>query len=83
VKGSGTLGRQDVRFILYGYQGCGDHPAPDCQPGPDKFRAVIWLAAKGTNPTGPFIYDNVPGADLELADANPQPLDGGHLEIHN
>jgi PKD domain len=83
VKGSGTLGGQDVRFILYGYQGCGGNPAPGCQPGTDKFRAVIWPAAQGTNPTGPFIYDNVPGADLELADAGPQPLGGGNMQIHS
>lgn len=83
VKGSGTLGGQDVRFILYGYQGCGGNPAPGCQPGSDRFRAVIWPAAQGATPTAPFIYDNVPGADLELADANPQPLGGGNIQLHS
>jgi PKD domain-containing protein len=82
VKGSGTMGGQDVRFIMYGYQGCGGNPAPGCQPGSDSFRVVIWPSAQGANPTAPFIYDNVPGADLELADATPQPLSGGNIQIH-
>jgi len=83
VTGSGTMGGQDVRFILYGYQGCGSSSGTGCQPGSDAFRAVIWPASQGVTPTAPFIYDNVPGADLELADATPQPLDGGNIQIHS
>jgi hypothetical protein len=83
VKGSGTMGGQDVRFIMYGYQGCGSGSGTGCQPGPDAFRAVIWPASQGSTPTAPFLYDNVPGADLELADATPQPLDGGNIQIHS
>jgi len=82
VEGTATMGTQQVRFILYGYQGCGGSSSTGCQPGPDAFRAVIWPASQGANPTAPFLYDNVPGGDLELADATPQPLGGGNIQIH-
>ena len=83
VKGTGSFDGEDVGFILYGYQGCGNkQPDGTCQPGPDRFRAIIWPAATGDAPGTTLVYDNRPGVDFELADADPQALGGGNISIH-
>jgi len=84
IKGSGSFNGQAVRFIFYGYHGCGSGSGSGCQPGPDRMRMVIWSASAGSLPqAGQLLYDNVAGADFELADANPQPLGGGSIQIHS
>jgi hypothetical protein len=71
VSGTATLNGVVYRFILYGYDG-----------SPDRMRIVIWLASAGPCPTGPFLYDNRPGASFDLDQADPQELGGGNFQIH-
>ena len=83
IKGSAELNDQPVNFVIYGYHGCEPGQTAGCQPGPDRFRAVIWPSAAGPIPVVPLIYDNRPGADFELADANPQDIESGTIQIHH
>jgi len=71
VSGTATLNGVVYRFVLYGYDG-----------DPDRLRLVIWLASAGPCPTGPFLYDNRPGASFDLDQADPQPIGGGSFQVH-
>ncbi|MBQ0904550.1 PKD domain-containing protein [Micromonospora sp. U21] len=71
VKGVGTVnGASGYGFIVYGYD------------DPDRLRLVVWPLSAGENPGSTKLYDNraVGGWDLDVAD--PQPLSGGSLQVH-
>jgi hypothetical protein len=70
VAGTATIDGVDYHFVVYGYD------------EPDRFRIVVWSAAAGPAPAGPFLYDNRPGASYDLDAADPQPIAGGDLHIH-
>ena len=73
IKGSGTVNRAgDYSFILTlvdGKQSGGD--------GIDRFRIKVIEKA-----TARVVYDNVPNAPDDLANANPQAIQGGSIMIH-
>ncbi|RKN20847.1 hypothetical protein D7147_08435 [Micromonospora musae] len=71
VKGEATVnGTAGYGFVAYGY----DDPA--------KMRLVVWPLSSGPNPGTSILYDNRRGTDYDLDRADPQPLDGGSLQVH-
>lgn len=72
VKGTGTVnGQPGYGFVAYGFN------------NPDKVRLVVWPLSSGPYPQQTLTYDNRAGADYDLDLSNPQPLDGGSLQIHD
>lgn len=83
AKGTSTTATGDtVGFVFYGYRGC---PAagPDCQPGPDRMRAVLWPTNTGQIPGTTITYDNRRGADYDIDRFQPAPLTSGSVQIHH
>ncbi|MBQ1052118.1 hypothetical protein KBX50_27135 [Micromonospora sp. C51] len=83
AKGTSTTSTGDnVGFVVYGYRGC---PAagPDCQPGPDRMRAVLWPTTSGTVPGNTITYDNRRGADYDVDRFQPLPVTAGAVQIHH
>src|SRR5262249_17497690 len=85
VKGTGTVnGAAGFGFVAYGYVGCGARPQPGCQPGPDRFRIVIWPLAQAPTPDGATaVFDNVRGASFDVDQAAPVPVQGGSIQVHS
>jgi hypothetical protein len=72
----------DYGYVFYGYDGCANGQSPNCRPGPDRFRVVVWPLSEGAYPTGNAVYDNRPNTDYDLDRANPQELKSGIVTIH-
>jgi hypothetical protein len=71
VKGEATVnGAAGYGFVVYGH----DDPA--------KVRVVVWPLSGGANPGSANLYDNRRGMDYDLDRFDPQPLDGGSLQVH-
>ncbi|MEU4217404.1 PKD domain-containing protein [Actinoplanes sp. NPDC026623] len=84
AKGSGTLAGHSGRygFVFYGYDGCTTGgTAGACQPGTDKFRAVVWPLSAGANPGAGTVYDNRPSAGYDVDVAEPTTLRTGQVLI--
>lgn len=84
AKGSGQLqGRAgSYGFVFYGYDGCGEQSAPACQPGPDRFRVVVWDLAANPNPGHGTMYDSAPDASYDVDAAEPAALRSGIVTVH-
>jgi PKD repeat protein len=73
VKGTGTVnGQAGYGFVVYGYDS-----------DPDRVRLVVWPLSAGPNPGTGTVYDNRPVAGYDLDQADPQPLSGGSLTVHD
>ncbi|RZT77842.1 hypothetical protein EV382_1008 [Micromonospora violae] len=79
---STTTTGASVGFVVYGYRGC---PAagPNCQPGPDRMRAVLWPASSGAIPGDTITYDNRRGADYDVDRFLRTPVTAGAVQIHH
>ncbi|MEJ3745539.1 PKD domain-containing protein [Actinomycetes bacterium KLBMP 9797] len=83
AKGIGTInGQSGYGFVYYGYDGCSTGPVVACQPGPDKFRMVLWPLSSGPVPGNETLYDNRAGAGYDVDVTNPQQLGTGAVTIH-
>jgi hypothetical protein len=82
VRGTGTLQGQPgaYGFVFYGYDGCTGR-STRCQPGPDRFRIVVWSLSASPNPGAGTIYDNRPQAGYDIDVAEPQALRSGLVLI--
>lgn len=82
VRGKGTLQGQSGQygFVFYGYDGCSGH-STRCQPGPDRFRIVVWSLSASANPGAGTVYDNQAQAGYDIDIAEPQPLRSGLVLI--
>jgi hypothetical protein len=76
---------QEVGFVLYAYDGCATGQTRGCQPGPDRFRIVVWDSTTyGSIPDGAHvIYDNRAGDGFDIDMANPQNINAGNIVIQH
>jgi len=73
---------EEMGYVFYGYDGCANGSVTSrCQPGPDRFRMVVWPLSAGPNPGENIRYDNRRGAGLDVDVADPQPLLSGQVLI--
>ncbi|MEU0155358.1 PKD domain-containing protein [Micromonospora fulviviridis] len=71
VKGTGTVnGVPGYGFVAYGTD------------TPDAVRLVVWPLSAGQYPQETLLYDNRGKAGYDLDVSDPQPLDGGSLQVH-
>jgi hypothetical protein len=71
AKGTATVnGVAGYGFVAYG------------NADADSIRLVVWPLSAGANPGQATLYDNRPQADYDLDLADPQPLGGGSVQVH-
>lgn len=81
AKGTGSVDNQPgYGFVMYGYQGCAQEPAP-CQPGASKVRTLVWPLAEGRTPGTGTLFDNSPDADFDVDVADPRAMAEGRVLI--
>jgi hypothetical protein len=72
VKATGKLnGQPGFGIVAYGFD------------DPDAVRLVVWPLSAGPYPQEILVYDNRNGTDYDLDLSDPQPLDGGSLQVHH
>lgn len=81
AKGTGSVdNKPGYGFVIYGYQGCDQQPAP-CQPGTSKVRTLVWPLAEGVTPGTGTLFDNSPDADFDVDIADPRAMSEGRVLI--
>ena len=80
-KGTGSVNNTPgYGFVIYGYQGCDQQPAP-CQRGTSKVRALVWPLTEGATPGLGTLFDNSPDADFDVDIADPRAMSEGRVVI--